>query len=553
MKKSMIIVGLVLILSMSFISAGLFDNWFGRISGKVVDGDCGSDSSTLRTSCRNILDYCSSKAGQDGVYWINPLGNEAVEVYCDMTYEGGGWTLVFNNVGDNPDVWSTLTRTFWVSQSSSTQDISKNSWVALNKWNAILDSADGGGSVRMKFTRSDTGQVYVHGKTKNNKFKFNSDFTDNQFSLSQEDVLIIEDNQDYSDRIKEFFIHQLGDSTSFHTSDGCNRIGFNYGLCGDGGFYQAWAQPGSGYSYPCYDSNTKLACFYNNDPAPTKLQIWLGGDPTIVKEEIPSCTDLCPVENSKECSQKFNGYNSCMDINSDGCLELKPTNCDDLSEECKNGLCVEKEQVIQCTDECTPKNSKRCNPQGGFEICLDTDNDGCSDEWVSYPCGVEEECIGGECIKKGCVAETKEITCEGLECGIKENNCGAEIACGNQCVDSICNEGICSSIDNCRGCEYKKTCVSYGFRTSDLEINLGASSYCNVEGIFIGQKQDEQSCQNNYECLSNQCSDGVCVGLVKEIRAQTSLLWRILCTMFNPISDTDKQACFDKHSVIVED
>lgn len=73
---------------------------------------------TLAPSCLAYLQgktgYVYAGATGDGVYRIQPSGYAVTDVYCDMTTDGGGWTLAAWNKGTSGT--GTMTTTFFVAQ-----------------------------------------------------------------------------------------------------------------------------------------------------------------------------------------------------------------------------------------------------------------------------------------------------------------------------------------------------------------------------------------------------------------------------------------------------
>jgi len=56
----------------------------------------------------------------------------------------------------------------------------------------------------------------------------------------------------------------------------------------------------------------------------------------------------------------------------------------------------------------------------------------------------------------------------------------------------------------------------------------GKPAYCDINKELKAQRSENQECQNNYECISNQCSNGKCIDLEKQLRETQSTLNRIM-------------------------
>ena len=52
--------------------------------------------------------------------------------------------------------------------------------------------------------------------------------------------------------------------------------------------------------------------------------------------------------------------------------------------------------------------------------------------------------------------------------------------------------------------------------------------YCNINENLKQQKELSVSCQNNYECETNQCTNNNCADLQKELEETRGLIERLL-------------------------
>ncbi len=80
----------------------------------------------------------------------------------------------------------------------------------------------------------------------------------------------------------------------------------------------------------------------------------------------------------------------------------------------------------------------------------------------------------------------------------------------------------------------------------ELQTIENFDGYCNYNGRVLPQKGDDASCQNNYECFSNECNSGTCVNTYQNVVKQAGFLLKLWCRITNIGNEEGYLQCLKK-------
>jgi len=154
------------------------------------------------------------------------------------------------------------------------------------------------------------------------------------------------------------------------------------------------------------------------------------------------------------------------------------------------------------------------------------------------PAPSEVECQSGCMYSGSCISMGVRI--KGQYCDIdkilKTQN-AQNAVCENsyECLSGVCVAGMCTSgVAACNGCDLEGRCVMTGTRRQ--------GKFCDLSGVMITQKEDKAACDENYECLANNCENGKCVAVYGILQ---NIWCHLKCFINEPTDAKMRQLCID--------
>lgn len=197
---------------------------------------------------------------------------------------------------------------------------------------------------------------------------------------------------------------------------------------------------------------------------------------------------------------------------------------------------------VQCANGC---NNGACLTETLPQPVVDTvpsDYRTCMDELIhykkqlleSYPEGEipEEKMQNYQEMHSRCQRLAPPVEAERFKLPPGETICppGSEQVVPGVCAGQEPPVKVIEAKEPCTGCARNSHCLAYGIRLLEDDKPM----YCDIDSLLKPQKALSEACQNNYECLSNSCSQK-CISVEerieaveRELREQRSLIEKIL-------------------------
>lgn len=179
-----------------------------------------------------------------------------------------------------------------------------------------------------------------------------------------------------------------------------------------------------------------------------------------------------------------------------------------------------------------------CTSKCGNGVC---DNETETSFNCKYDCQSVDPCINDpslcqkrpKCIQN-CVMTPAICPSEGIRTRTCTDGCS-----GNTTSEQLnCTPNKCSACQSADG-----NCIPYKFRL--MESN-DVPSYCDIDKAIKSQKADNEICNNNFECITNFCSNERCIDIEKtvvEVKGIRGMLVKILCKLSHPLGGTNYDEC----------